>query len=102
MYIDYITRITNLIRDFCGVLSEESVRQNFVLIYEILDEIIDNGHIQDCNTKLLKSFISNEPLEVAEKSSTSIIQSLGSAFSVSGLEQSFLILGAVFRTKDNY
>ncbi|EFC42571.1 predicted protein [Naegleria gruberi] len=66
-YIQFLARISNLIRDFCGTLNEESVRQNFTLIYEILDEIIDNGFIQDCNTKLLKSFISNEPVELTEQ-----------------------------------
>lgn len=27
-------------QDYCGVLSEESIRKNFVLIYELLDEIM--------------------------------------------------------------
>ena len=80
-YIQFLARISNLIRDFCGTLNEESVRQNFTLIYEILDEIIDNGFIQDCNTKLLKSFISNEPVEVEQQSS--ILQTLSNTFSVS-------------------
>jgi len=30
-------------QDYCGVLSEESVRRNFVLVYELLDEVIDYG-----------------------------------------------------------
>ena len=30
-------------RDYCGVLSEESIRKNFILIYELLDEIIVRG-----------------------------------------------------------
>ena len=80
-YIQFLTRIANLIRDFCGTLNEESVRQNFTLIYEILDEIIDNGFIQDTNTKLLKSFISNEPVEVEQQHS--ILQTLSNTFSVS-------------------
>jgi AP-4 complex subunit mu-1 len=35
-----------VIKDFCGVLSEEAIRKNFVMIYEILDEVIDFGHPQ--------------------------------------------------------
>jgi AP-4 complex subunit mu-1 len=37
------TRIANLCKDYCGVLTEESIRLNFVLIYELLDEVIDFG-----------------------------------------------------------
>ena len=35
--------IANLCKDYCGVLTEESIRLNFVLIYELLDEVIDFG-----------------------------------------------------------
>ena len=27
-------------QDYCGVLTEESIRKNFILIYELLDEMI--------------------------------------------------------------
>jgi AP-4 complex subunit mu-1 len=36
-------RISNIFKDYCGVLTEESIRVNFVLIYELLDEVIDFG-----------------------------------------------------------
>ena len=36
-------RIANLIKDYTGRVSEESIRVNFVLIYELLDEVIDFG-----------------------------------------------------------
>jgi hypothetical protein len=29
-----------LLQDYCGVLTEESIRKNFILIYELLDEMI--------------------------------------------------------------
>jgi len=35
-----IIRLVQVFRDYCGVLSEESIRKNFILIYELLDEII--------------------------------------------------------------
>jgi AP-4 complex subunit mu-1 len=37
---EILNRITKLIKDYCGMLSEDSIRTNFVLIYEILDEIM--------------------------------------------------------------
>jgi AP-4 complex subunit mu-1 len=42
--MDIIYRMMKVFRDYCGVLSEESIRKNFVLIYEIIDEVIDYGH----------------------------------------------------------
>jgi AP-4 complex subunit mu-1 len=30
--------------DFCGGIEEELLRTNFVLIYELMDEIIDFGY----------------------------------------------------------
>src|SRR5690349_2782089 len=37
---ELIDRIIVLINDFCGVLSEESLRLNSSLVYELLDEVI--------------------------------------------------------------
>jgi AP-4 complex subunit mu-1 len=54
-------------RDFCGVLNEESIRKNFVLIYEIIDEIIDYGHPQLMTTENIKQFVINEPILMAAK-----------------------------------
>ena len=39
---------------------QEEQHQNFVLIYELLDEIIDHGYPQTTDTKLLKKFIKIE------------------------------------------
>ena len=33
-------RLAGLFKDYCGVLNEESIRMNFTLVYEILDEVI--------------------------------------------------------------
>jgi len=43
--IDTCVKIGNIIKDFCGVINEESVRKNFALVYEILEEIIDFGYL---------------------------------------------------------
>lgn len=45
---------------FFGNVEEESIRDNFVIIYELLDEMMDNGYPQNTNKKLLKSFVMNE------------------------------------------
>ena len=48
-------------QDYCGLLSEEAVRKNFVLLYELLDEVIDYGYPQNSSSEALKEFILNEP-----------------------------------------
>jgi len=63
--IELLVRITRLFKDYCGVLTEESVRSNFTLIYELLDEIFDWGYPQTCSTESLKAFIFNDPAPVA-------------------------------------
>lgn len=49
------------LQDYCGLLSEEAVRKNFVLIYELLDEVIDYGYPQNSSSEALKEFVLNEP-----------------------------------------
>ncbi len=84
---EMLGRIVKVLKDYCGVLDEETVlfqklfcfipqwyyplqimfpqlRLNFVLVYELLDEILDFGVPQGTSTELLKAFIFCEPQEV--------------------------------------
>eukprot|EP00802_Teleaulax_amphioxeia_P012897 Tamp_12942.p1 GENE.Tamp_12942~~Tamp_12942.p1 ORF type:complete len:432 (-),score=137.74 Tamp_12942:321-1616(-) len=45
---------------FGGGFDEETVRDNFPLVYELLDEVMDFGYPQLCSTDLLKTFIMQE------------------------------------------
>jgi len=65
--IELLTRLTKLFKDYCGVLSEETIRTNFVLIYELLDEIMDFGYVQGTSTELLKAYVFNDPVVVDYK-----------------------------------
>jgi len=65
--LDIIYRRMKIFRDYCGVLNEESIRKNFVLIYEIIDEVIDYGHAQLVTTENIRQFIVNEPVLIATK-----------------------------------
>ena len=40
-YLEILNTLQKVIKDECGVLSEESIRKNFVLIYEIINEMFD-------------------------------------------------------------
>lgn len=40
MALELLGSIVGRIHDFCGSLEEDNLRTNFVLIYELIDEII--------------------------------------------------------------
>jgi AP-4 complex subunit mu-1 len=65
--LEIIYRMMKMFRDYMGVLNEESIRKNFVLIYEIIDEVIDYGHTQLVNTEHIRPLIVNEPLLIQTK-----------------------------------
>ena len=65
--------IVGRIHDFCGALEEENLRTNFVLIYELIDELIvsicskltilcvqDFGYPQNTDSEVLKTYVSAE------------------------------------------
>jgi AP-4 complex subunit mu-1 len=57
-------------KDYCGTLSEEAIRKNFILLYELLDEMLDYGYPQITRTQTLKSCVYNEPIVVDPIGST--------------------------------
>ncbi|KAK9824001.1 hypothetical protein WJX72_006898 [[Myrmecia] bisecta] len=61
LVLELLKRIGGIIKDYCGLLSEEAVRKNFVLLYELLDEVIDYGYPQSSSSEALKELIRNEP-----------------------------------------
>mmetsp|Transcript_89439 Transcript_89439/g.276681 ORF Transcript_89439/g.276681 Transcript_89439/m.276681 type:complete len:446 (-) Transcript_89439:140-1477(-) len=64
--VELLSKMAKVFKDFCGVLNEESIRKNFVLVYELLDEMVDFGHPQTTNTEHLKSCIHNEAVMVEQ------------------------------------
>ena len=40
LVLEHLQRIARIIKDYLGVLNEDSLRKNFVLVYELLDEVI--------------------------------------------------------------
>jgi len=72
-FLDIIDKLIKVIRDHCGVLSEESIRKNFVLIYEIIDEMIDFGYPQLSSTEQIKPFVFTEPVVMENQITSSSI-----------------------------
>jgi AP-2 complex subunit mu-1 len=62
-------------------LDEESIKNNFVLIYELLDEIVDFGYLQNNDVDSLKMYITTESIRsekaLREDSSKISIQATG-------------------------
>lgn len=54
--------------DYFRALEEESIRDNFVLIYELFDEIMDHGYPQTTETKILQEFIKTESYKLNQPS----------------------------------
>ena len=53
----FLHRLVDLLINYFNILEEESIRDNFVIIYEILDEVVDYGYPQNTDAKLLKEYI---------------------------------------------
>ena len=49
-----------MIHDFCGGLEEEIMRKNFILIYELIDEMIDYGYPQMTHSEALKRYVDTQ------------------------------------------
>lgn len=58
MVFQFLYSLVDLFRAyFGGKFSEASIKNNFVLVYELLDEIMDNGWPQITTPEILKEFI---------------------------------------------
>lgn len=63
---EFLLRLVQLLKDYLGVVTEESVRKNFTLVYELLDEVADFGVVQDTETDRLRPFVSNTVVSVLQ------------------------------------
>lgn len=43
--------------EYFKVLEEESIKDNFVLVYELLDEVMDFGLPQTTDSKILQEYV---------------------------------------------
>ncbi|GAA5943517.1 hypothetical protein JCM1841_005426 [Sporobolomyces salmonicolor] len=81
LVFEFTYRFINLGRSYFGKLDEESVKNNFVLIYELLDEILDFGYPQNSESDTLKMYITTEGVKseqaVREEASKITIQATG-------------------------
>ena len=55
--VPFLNEVVTLFNSYFTVFTEDSLKNNFVIIYELLDEILDHGFPQITNAALLKSYI---------------------------------------------
>ncbi|KAI9197438.1 adaptor complex AP-3 domain-containing protein [Polychytrium aggregatum] len=56
----FLHKLAEILKDYFGSVEEESIRDNFVVIYELLDEMMDFGYPQTTDINLLKEYILQE------------------------------------------
>ncbi|KAL8565684.1 hypothetical protein ACOMHN_056183 [Nucella lapillus] len=67
---EFLSRLYSMTKDLCGVVTEESVRANFIPVFEMLCDAMDNGYPQVASTEGMKNFIQSEPVCVGVPPST--------------------------------
>ncbi|KAI9638622.1 intracellular protein transport-related protein, partial [Dioszegia hungarica] len=81
LVFEFMYRFISISRAYFSKIDEESVKNNFVLIYELLDEIMDFGYPQNSEIDTLKMYITTESIKsemaVREDSSKITIQATG-------------------------
>ncbi|KAI2489057.1 hypothetical protein MHU86_25537 [Fragilaria crotonensis] len=60
LMLTFLYKLASVFKDYFGNLEEESIRDNFVIIYELMDETMDHGLPQSVDSTILKSFITQE------------------------------------------
>ncbi|KAM4643866.1 LOW QUALITY PROTEIN: AP-1 complex subunit mu-2 [Amazona ochrocephala] len=56
----FLYKVVEVFREYFKALEEESIRDNFVLVYELLDELMDFGFPQTTDSKILQEYITQE------------------------------------------
>ncbi|KAI0726682.1 clathrin adaptor mu subunit [Fomitopsis betulina] len=81
LVFEFCYRFISIAKSYFGKVDEEAVKNNFVLIYELVDEICDFGYPQNSEADTLKSYITTESVMssniAAEESSRITVQATG-------------------------
>jgi len=63
MILTYLYKLGDVLKDYFKSVEEESIRDNFVLTYELMDEMMDNGLPQTTEVKILREYIKTESFQ---------------------------------------
>ncbi|KAJ3195129.1 hypothetical protein HK101_001040 [Irineochytrium annulatum] len=81
LIFEFLYKAVDLGRSYFGKFDEDAVKNNFTLIYELMDEICDFGYPQNTEAETLKLYITTEGVKsdkaVMEEGSKIAIQATG-------------------------
>lgn len=60
----FLHRLVAVFGEYFGRLAEESLRDNFVVVYELLDEMVDFGRVQTTETRVLQQYITQRSFQI--------------------------------------
>ncbi|KAJ5072206.1 adaptor protein complex 1 mu subunit [Anaeramoeba ignava] len=64
--IEFLYKTIQVFQDYFQIVNEESITDNYVLIHQLLDEMMDFGYPQLSESSLLKEYISSEANQFVE------------------------------------
>jgi len=67
LILSFLYKLISVFSEYYDGLTDESMRDNFVSTYELLDEMMDNGYPQITEVKVLKEYITTESNRMHEK-----------------------------------
>lgn len=73
MCFEFLNKAVEVMQSYFGKISEENIKNNFVLIYELLDEILDFGYPQNSDVGILKTYITQQGVKSQSKEETAQI-----------------------------
>ena len=66
MVLSFLYKCVRVFCEYFKELEEESIRDNFVIVYELLDELMDFGFPQSTESKILQEYITQEGNKLEE------------------------------------
>lgn len=67
----FLYKLVDVLAEYVKTVEEESIRDNFVIIYELLDEMMDYGIPQITETKMLKQYITQKSFKLIKSAKKS-------------------------------
>lgn len=57
MVVEFLHRVVDIFADYFGDCTESLIKENYVVVYELLDEMLDNGYPLATESNILKELI---------------------------------------------
>jgi len=76
MVLMYLYKLIEVFKEYFKEIEEESIRDNFVVIYELMDEMMDFGYPQTTDAKILQEYITQQGYKLDREQAKNIIGQL--------------------------